>query len=284
MGFPITSVVFMLLMAVGMFYGQAQYKKKRAEWGKLLTIICGIGIIITALYTNLCRSPIDVAAIERERKYQEAQAIILANNLANKYNGTGNCLVIHHPTTESGMDNVTRLVEAFRKGFGNKLVDIRAVPIKELSTGEDEDEMMMEEAMLEMTADDFNKIIKANRDCDVIICMVSLPFSEDELYKLDSFSLVEDEDNPGVWIRDPEKKYPLLGIYNGYIGNLGQFFDEGLIGAMSIWKPNPTIDELPVPDDLQAAFDKRFLIISSDNIKSIRTNFPKLFPKRKKEK
>ena len=85
MGFPIVSVLIMLVLAAGMFYGQAQYKKKKAEWGKTLTILCGILIIVTALYTNLCRSPIDKTAIEREKQYQDAQAIVLAANLAQMY-------------------------------------------------------------------------------------------------------------------------------------------------------------------------------------------------------
>ena len=69
MGFPWGSVVFMLVLAGGMFYGQAQFKRKGAQWGKLLTIVCGILIIITALWTNLCRSTIDHVAKKEFNNY-----------------------------------------------------------------------------------------------------------------------------------------------------------------------------------------------------------------------
>ena len=284
MGFPIVSVLIMLGLAAGMFYGQAQYKKKKAEWGKTLTILCGILIIVTALYTNLCRSPIDTRAIEREKQYQDAQAIVLAANLAQMYQGgNGKCLLIHHPITgEQGQADLDRIKEAFNQGFGGKVSEIRAVPIKNIPPGNDE--MMMEEAMMEMTADDFNKVINANSDCDIVLTMVSLPFAEDELFNMEIFEMIEDEDNPGQYKRNPERKYPLVGIYNGYVGNLTEFFYDKLIGAMSLWKPNPEIDEKPVPEDPQAAFDKRYLIIREDNIDNMEAKYPKLFPKPKEDK
>jgi hypothetical protein len=278
MGFPIGSVVLMLILAVGMFYGQAQYKKKRAEWGKLLTIVCGILIIITAMWTNLCRSNIDITAINREKQYQAAQCTILANTLANMYNGNGKCLLIHHPIFNNNTKDIERLTEAFDLGFGGKVTEIRQVPIKVI-TGDD---MMAEEAMLEMTADDFNKVIEANSDCDMVITLVPLPFSEDQLYKIGVFEMLPDEDDPSIYIRNPDRKYPLLGVYNGYIGNLEPLFLDGLIGAMTLWKPNPTIDEKDVPESVQEAFNKRYLVITPQNVEATKEKFSSLFPKPRK--
>ena len=65
--------------------------------------------------------------------------------------------------------------------------------------------MMMEEAMMEMTAEDFNKVIEANTDCDIVITMVSLPFAEDELYAMGIFEMMEDENNPGEYKRNPDR-------------------------------------------------------------------------------
>ena len=278
MGFPWGSVVFMLVLAGGMFYGQAQFKRKGAQWGKLLTIVCGISIIITALWTNLCRSTIDIAAIEREKQYQKAQCIVLANTLSTMYNGNGKCLVIHHPVFGKNMTEIQRLVDAFNEGFGGKVTEIRPVPIKVINTNDE----MAEEAMLEMTAEDFNKVINANKDCDVVITLVPLPFSEDQLYQIGIFEMIPDEDNPSIYKKVPDREYPLLGVYNGYVGNLEQLFYDGLIGAMSLWKPNPTIDEKPVPESVQEAFNKRYLVITPQNIDSIHEKHPSLFPKERK--
>ena len=138
---------------------------------------------------------------------------------------------------------------------------------------------MAEEAMLEMTAEDFNKVIDANQDCDMVITLVPLPFSEDQLYQIGIFEMIPDEDDPSIYKRVPGKKYPLLGVYNGYVGNLEPLFYDGLIGAMSLWKPNPTIDEQPIPDSVQEAFNKRYLIITPQNIDSVKEKHPSLFPK-----
>jgi len=170
-----------------------------------------------------------------------------------------------------------KLINSFKEGFGGKVTDLVVVPIKEYP----EDDSLMEEAMMENTAADFNKIIKANSDCDVVIIMVPLPNSPEELVKLDAFTLIQDPKDEKKWIKDPEKKYPLIGIFNGYIGNLEPFFLEDLIGAMTLWKPDPQIDEKPVPENVKMAFDKRYLVVTSENIIGIKEKFPSLFPKKK---
>ena len=280
MEFPVMSIIIMMILAVGMFYGQAQYKKKRAEWGKTLTIFCGIFIIITALWTNLCRSPIDTDAIHREREYQRVQAVVLANSLANMYTGTGRkCLVIHHPVSENSRDDVDRLVAAFKEGLGDSVDEVIAAPIKDIDM---DAELIPEEAMMEMTAEDFNKVIKDNSGCDMVISMVPLPFSEDEIYAMNIFKMIEDPDNPNIWIKDPKIKYPLLGIYNGYVGNLEPLFLEKLIGAMTLWRPNPTIDEEDVPSDIMEAFNKRYITITPATLNAVKGQYPNLFPKPKK--
>ena len=272
------AVAFMLLMAVCMFYGQTLYKKRGVEGGKTLTIICGLMIIVTAIYINFVKDNVDHSAIEREKAYQRAQAIVLGNSLTNMYNGSGKCLVIHSSISEAHKEDMMKIIDSFKEGFGGKITEMVVVPIKDFP----DSEAMMEEAMMENTAADFNKVIKANSDCDVVIIMVPLPNSPLELEKLDIFKMIQDPENEEKLIKDPEKKYPLVGIFNGYIGNLEPFFLDNRIGAMTLWKPDPTIDEKPVPENVKEAFDKRYLVVSSDNIIMIKDKFPSLFPKSKK--
>ena len=272
MGFPFGSVVFMLLLAAGMFYGQAQYKKRGAEWGKLLTIVCGFLIIVAAFWTNLCQGNVNSAAIERERQYQRAEAIVLANQLASVYKGNGKCLLIHNPVFGKSMNEVENLIDAFEEGFIGKVTEIRPVPIKETT----------QRAIREITAEDFNKIIDKNSDCDLIITLVSLPFKEDQLYKIDSFEMIPDENDSSIYIKDPNKKYPLFGVVRGSVSHLETLLNDGLIGAMSLYKPKPTIDEEPVPESAQEAFNKRYLIVTPQNLKSIKSKHPSLFPKPRK--
>ena len=276
MEFPTTSIVMMLLLAGGMYYGQMQFKKKRAEWGKTLTIGCAMAIIVLTIWTNLFRSPISDDARIREQQYQAIQATILANNLATMYSGKGKCLVIHQPNySEATDEHVERMVNAFQDGFQNRVSEIRAVPIRDVTPGGNHSE----EEMSEFTAADFNKVIQANSDCDMLILLVPPPFSEAELFEMDPFLMIEDPDNPNRWIKDPQKDYPLVGVFNGFIGNSETLFHDKLLGAMTMWRPNPVIDEEPVPDDKQVAFEKRYMMITKNNIEDIRSKYPNLFPK-----
>lgn len=277
MEFPVTSIIFMLLLAGGMFYGQSVFKRKRAEWGKTLTIGCAISIILLTIWTNL-RDPGDGGAGGREARYQAVQATVLANNLANMYSGQGKCLVIHEPLINEHTEAfVERMRAAFKEGFQNRVSEIRTVPIKEYIAGDDG---IPEEMLMEHKAEDFNKIIQANKDCDMLILLVQLPFSEADLFEMDPFLMIEDPDNPGGWIKDPKKDYPLVGVFNGFIGNSESLFHDKLLGAMSMWRPNPTIDEKPVPDNIQVAFDKRYMLVTKENISDVKDKYPKLFPKR----
>ena len=225
---------------------------------------------------NQDRDRITMSAIEREKAYQLAQAVVLGKTLAKQIKKKSKCLVIHYPLAKNNQEDLNRIVAALKAGLGDKAGEMKKAAIKDLKGKNGE---IAEEAMMENTAADFNKVIKANKDCDVVITMVPLPFSEDEIYAMDIFKMIEDPDNPAFWIKDPKIKYPVFGIYNGFVGNLEPLFLEQLIHAMTMWKPNPLIDEKPVPKNEQQAFDKRYTVVTPDNIEEVKKKYPQLFPK-----
>lgn len=215
-------------------------------------------------------------AIKREKVYQRTQAIVLGKALSREIKKKSKCLVIHHSVSKEHKRDIDDLVLSFKKGLGENVSELKAVPLKEVDFDD-----ILAEAMEENTAEDFNRVLKANKGYDVVICMVPLPFSEDELYKMDLFKMIEDPEKPGFFIKDPKISYPIFGIYNGYIGNLESLFQENFIHAMTLWSPDPEIDDLPVPKDINKAFDKRYLTVTPDNIEEIKKKYPVLFPKQK---
>ncbi|MCM8531440.1 MAG: hypothetical protein NE330_09795 [Lentisphaeraceae bacterium] len=206
------------------------------------------------------QSKIPQGCYSTSRDYQEAQSQILAKELVKGYKGNGKCLIIHHPLYSAERKHLNITLSYFQKGLGPN-IKIRPAPIK-LPATETE---LADEPLLEMTAKDFNKVIEDNRDCDIIIALVPLPFDEKELYKINIFN--------------SENKHLRFGIYNGYIGNLEPLFKEKYIDCMSIWKPEPIIDERPIPEDHQVAFDLRYLLITPENIQETKNVHPTLFPK-----
>ena len=218
---------------------------------------------------------VDHGAIDREREYQQVQAVTLGKTLSKKIKKKSKCLVIHYPVLDANRKDVDRIIAAFKEGLGKKVTEVKSAPIKVIKNPDD----LMEEAMIENTAEDFNKVIKANKEYDVVIIMVPLPNAEEEIYAMDIFKMIEDPKKPGFWIKDPKIKYPIVGVFNGYIGNLEPIFQEGLIHAMTLWKPDPEIDEEDVPKDIQKAFNKRYLTVTPDNLKEIKKKYRILFPK-----
>ena len=195
--------------------------------------------------------------------YQVAQMFVLVRSLLEGYEGEGRLLLIHHQVASEVGNKQLSQIKKFIKDCSEGIIkEVRSVPIKQL----DFEDEMIEEAMMELTAADFNKAISANSDCDLIITMVSLPFG-DELYAMDIFNMAETPS--GEWIKDPNRKYPRLGIFNGYMGNTFSLFKDRLIHSLTMWRPNPAIDEEPVPDSYRKAFDKRYLLVTQGNLQKI---------------
>ena len=118
-------------------------------------------------------------------------------------------------------------------------------------------------------AEDYNKIVKANKESQMIITFVTLPFSSDELSKISFFNDTALK----------EKSNIIFGVYNGYVGNLSKYIKTGAVDAMTLWKPNPMIDEKPVPKDTMEAFNKRYMILTPDNIEEMKNTYKNIFPK-----
>jgi len=208
------------------------------------------------------------------------QCVILAKSLVKDFDGEGKCLLIHHPISKVERKDLETQIKYFREGFGDTVSEIRPIPIKDLHL---DSEIYSEEALFDLSADDFNKVLRENSDCDIVITMVALPNSEDELYKMDCFTMIADPSKPANWIKDPKLNYPRLGIHNGYMGKLEALFLDGLIHSMSLWRPDPELKQtreelkkLPI----QEQFDLRYLLIEKDNLEEIKSKYPKLFPKR----
>ena len=231
---------------------------------KKFTIIAGGLLFVGYLTYSFTLKKNDLITTLQEKPYQAAQCVILAKNLSEDYTGDDKCLLIHHPIFGENMGEINRLIRYFREEFGGKIKEIRPVPIKDVST---EDELE-EEAMLEITGADFNKVIEKYPQYDMIITLVPLPFSMNELSAITYF--------------ENKKPHQKLGIFNGYIGNLASHIEEGKIDCISLWKPKPILDEQPIPESTQEAFDKKYLIISPENLSSRLKEYPTLFPKKRK--
>ena len=261
----ILSVVF----AIVMIWGNIQSKKKNAEWGKSVSILCGIAVICLTFWNLLGpKKSIGEHARERETAYDSARAMILANYLSNLDPGAKRCLIINDKNRPE-----KAVIEAIKKGLGSRVSTVIIEPIVPDAGPEFDVEMA--------TADDYNNILKRHEDADIVISLISLPYDEEELYSISLFQTIEDKDNPGTYIRDPEKKFPLFGLYRGRLKTCGLLLEDEFLNATTIISPTPTLDPKYIPtENVKEAFDRRYLLVNPQNLASIDE---KLAKKKKKK-
>ena len=110
------------------------------------------------------------------------------------------------------------------------------------------------------TAKTFDQLIKKHaKDCDLVISTIGLP---------------QDFGRMAFWTM---KKRPKLALTSCSVYNLRRALERGaVIGAVS-YDPTKPYDEDPAPEDPETAFQKRYLLLTPKNTKSIAQQHPSLF-------
>ena len=132
------------------------------------------------------------------------------------------------------------------------------------------EERSPEEILKEMlTAEKMNKLIAANKQCNVVVSFAGLP-PDYQLLKL--------------WKERDPKKRPALVLANAYLYDLMFAFNPKytFVTAALAHKATPFDPNQPVPEDEQEAFDMRFLMVTPDNVVQIAKENPNFFKPVKK--
>lgn len=107
-----------------------------------------------------------------------------------------------------------------------------------------------------INADDFNKAIKKYPKADLIISLIGLP---------------DDIQNMDIWQIEDKKKRPKLAVFGGSIEVLSTAIKANYIQALVVYRQmDKYANQLP-PDDLKEAFNRRFILITPQNIKDFET-------------
>ena len=245
--------------------------QKTLKYSLGIGLLIFISILLYPKFLTLFHEPIP------ENFFYHIQAKKLGKEMVEGFKGKAKCLIIHRPLNSHDMVAFEKLKAALEEGLGETVEECLCEPILDF----DKIEGHVEEAMVGITAEDFNRALKKHPECDIVISLVPLPYDEKELYKIDILKMIQEPENSGVWVRDPHQKYPRLGILNGDIGNLEPVFYEGLIHAMTIWTENPVVKSKYSEDERNNAFDLRYLMVTPKSIESLRALYPKLFPMRR---
>ena len=244
--------------AIGAIVGWSNAKKGVA-WGQPMTIVCAIIAICIGGYLSWSNSfggGQNKSAQAREIEYQKVMTRQLGNYLKDKFAGK-KAIIIKDPYSKEDSPLMVGLNEGLA-GALNIVDTIYPEPPK--PKGDPEMEMMdpMEtwytKAVLE-------KMMKG-KDADIIITTIGLPMGVGCAGKDFNANCLKG------------KKVIFAG---GSIYEHGRAFAAGCIAAAVTYKPNAEYDEKPVPKDQQAAFDKRFLLVTAENFKEVMSQHPDIF-------
>ena len=197
------------------------------------------------------------SAMARETEYQKVMTRQLGLYLKEKYSGK-KAIIIKDPYSKDD----SPLMVGLSEGLGDALniVDI-VYPEPPKSKGDPEMEMM-EPMETWYTKKALENLLKY-KDVDLIITTIGLPIG---------VLCGADKEFNAYCLKG--KKVVFAG---GSIYEHGRAFRAGCLAAAVTYKPNAEYDEKPVPKDQQAAFDKRFLLVTSENYQEVMRQHPDIF-------
>lgn len=232
----------------------------------LVVLIC-----LTPLLPS--RGPAMMKLREREMAYQEIGYRKLGEFLAERHAGA-RALIITEPSLQ-GIEARPASVQlsGLRRGFGDKIDIVAAVSPKvpdsassafaaeygSKQRGGQAGEML---PPLEFwyTAEIFDDIVaRYTSECDLIVTTIGLPMQSERMR---------------YWTM-PNK--PALALASGSIYELKQAIKTGTIVGAITYNPKAVYDEKAPPTDLDAAFDKRFLLVTPENVDTVARKHSDLF-------
>ena len=121
--------------------------------------------------------------------------------------------------------------------------------------------MMVEEYM---NAKYFNQLFDENKDVDVFVMTLSLPYDPSQMAKIKLWN---------------QKNPPKLVLINADVNFLGAEIKKGTIAGAVVMRPDLKQEDFEknAPKDLKAAFEARYLLITPENVDMIAKKYPNLF-------
>jgi hypothetical protein len=222
----------------------------------LLVITCAIMILSKNMSSRVKEFP------NSELKYAKAQTYILGKKLLKKIPPATKVLIICEKKDPDNDDKKFKaMMEGFKEAFGNKIYDIKIdTPKVTIPKGSEYKGDSISQREL-MKAKDFNKLIKQNPTRKLIITMIGLPKDLENLNLFRYFARNRD-------------RSPKLVMVGGDISFMEPFISLGLIPALVTYRPDAQYTETNPDESLKECFDKRYLLITKENLKEIKEKYP----------
>ena len=189
----------------------------------------------------------------REEEYQKIMTQKLGLYIKENYAGK-KAVVIIDPYLN--VENPPSL-EGLKAGLDNdvEITEIIKPKPQEPTDGEEPGTLIPQEKWF--TVKEVNNLL-AGKDFDICITLIGLPANT---------KMIDKDLN----IDALKNKKVFIG--GGSIYNMRQAIVDGAITAAVFYKTDPIYDDKPIPSNLDEAFDKRYALITKDNIEQHKTLF-----------
>lgn len=257
----LSQIAVMVVGAIGVFVGWSQ-SKKGAAWGQPVTIVCAIIAICAALWSSIGTvTGADMkSAQKRELEFQKVQTRKLGQFLGEKYAGK-KIVILKDPTVVAINGAELPIIVGLKEGLGSAATIVSEIaPNAPKVAGGPDGEEMIEPIETWFDVKKLDETLASAPEYDILVTTCGLP----ENYNY----------NRGLPGKLKGKQVVVAG---GSIYNLGGAILKGEVIAAVTYKPNAEYDEKPVPSNLDEAFNKRYLLVTTDNIKDIASQYKDLF-------
>jgi len=197
------------------------------------------------------KRPSEEKLIQYKNEFNLIQLQVFSGSLLADYQGNGKCLLLYSKNS-TPVDELKLYINQ----ISSKESITSVIPVS-LGTVSKSSETVV-------AASDFDKAIKENYDCDIIISLLPLTFKASELSKIE--------------ILNKESDVPVrFGIFDGKVGSLEPYLFNGRIHTMTQLSPDAyPIKKVP-PKNLMIAFAMRYILINQERLGMVKKEYPTLF-------
>ncbi|MBR6372491.1 MAG: hypothetical protein IKS20_04855 [Victivallales bacterium] len=241
----------LLIAAIGAIVGW-QNSKKGATWGQPMTVICAIIAICMGLflaYSNSSSTAANKSAMARENAFRVAKVTVLGNKVKELCPGK-KAIVVIDPNVDPLKDVE---MQTWKTMFELSDDDFVKPDVPQPPAGTPP-EMVMVEPMEEWFRQAMLEKMLKGKKYDLIIFTTSLPRDIKQA--------------KGVFTA-PFLKDAKVVLASGNLFGCAGFINAGTAVAAVTSSPTAVYDDKPAPKETQAAFDKRYILITKDNLQAL---------------
>lgn len=256
----IATVAIMIAAFIGMII--CAKKQKTNPNAKTIAILCLIIVVVcagkflvdTGSFGGMSREMKE--ALASYERFSEASAQAAGELVSKKFGGKNVVVVASGGNAWERQPN--KLVEYVKKYITGANVTVKGLPY---DVPANDSGMMVEEYM---NAKYFNQLFDENKDVDVFVMTLSLPYDPSQMAKIKLWN---------------QKNPPKLVLINADVNFLGAEIKKGTIAGAVVMRPDLKQEDFEknAPKDLKAAFEARYLLITPENIDMIAKKYPNLF-------